>query len=236
MGIIIGIPSSINDEKISSLLATYVCAIESAGALPIMLPYINNKALIGSFTELCDGFFFTGGQDISPALYGEPTKSTCDEISPYRDELELEAFTQIYKTKKPILAICRGAQLINAALGGTLYQDIPTETDATFSHRQNEGKFEISHDIVVEKNSPLFSLVKSERIRGNSFHHQAVKRLGNELSVMARSDDGIIEGFYHTSHPYLRAYQWHPERLIEKDDNSKLIFTDFATACVKGKL
>ena len=231
MRIIIGIPSSIDSEQTSSLLPSYARAIEATGALPLLLPYVKSKELIGHFVSLCDGFLFTGGQDISPAIYGEETKETCGEISSFRDELELELFSQVYKTKKPILAICRGMQLINAALGGSLYQDIPTETNATIAHKQNEGKFEFSHDIVIEKSSPLFSLIKNERMKGNSFHHQAVKTLGEGLAVMAKADDKIIEGYYHTSHPYLRAYQWHPERIFNKDEDNKLIFTDFLSAC-----
>jgi putative glutamine amidotransferase len=231
---IIGIPASINELKDSSMLSTYAHAIESSGALPLLLPYVQKRDLIERFSSLCDGFFFTGGVDIEPARYGEEKKDTCEQTSPYRDELEFSLFDAVFATGKPILAICRGAQLINAALGGTLYQDLPTETDTTVAHRQTEEKFEFSHDIVIEKNSPLFSLFGKEIIRGNSFHHQAIKTLAEGLALTARAEDGIIEGFYHTSHPYLRAYQWHPERLFEKDSDAKLVFTDFINAC-KGK-
>ena len=231
MSIIIGIPCSVDDERNSSLISTYALAIESVGALPLLLPYIKDKALISDFAGLCDGFFFTGGADIEPSRYGEEKSELCDKTNVYRDELEFSVFDSVFATGKPILAICRGAQLINIALGGTLYQDVPSQTNATLSHRQNEGRFEFSHDISVKKDTPLFSLVKKEQIRGNSFHHQAVKRLGDGLLAMAYSTDGIIEGFYHTSHPYLRAYQWHPERLFDKDSDNKLIFSNFIAAC-----
>ena len=233
MSVIIGIPSVVDGEKNSSMLSTYAYAIEKAGGLPILLPYVADKELISRFSGLCDGFFFMGGADIEPSVYGEEKRETCDKTEPFHDELELALFDAALGTGKPILGICRGAQLINAALGGTLYQDIPTETDATLNHRQTEDKFEFSHDIVIKKNSPLYTLVKKDRVRGNSFHHQAIKKLADSLSVMAVADDGIIEGFYHRTHPYLRAYQWHPERLFDKDEASRLIFVDFINACNK---
>ena len=234
MSVIIGIPCAIDENKNASLIFTYSKAIEAAGALPLLIPYLENKNLLSDYISLCDGFLFSGGADVDPAIYGEEKKPTCDEIAHFRDELETQFFEAVFASKKPILAICRGAQLINALLGGTLYQDIPTETDAVLCHRQTEPKFEFSHDVTVKKDSPLFKLTGKERIRANSFHHQAIKALGEGLSVMSYADDGIIEGVYHTSHPYLRAYQWHPERIFEKCADNKLIFTDFINAC-KGR-
>ena len=233
MSIIIGIPAAVDDEATSSILGTYVPPIERLGGLPLILPYVKDKKTIEQFVAVCDGVFFTGGLDIEPSRYGETKKETCDMTAPLRDELEFAVFEAAFAAKKPMLCICRGLQLINAALGGKLYQDLPTETRVTLSHRQTEEKFEFSHDIVIKKDTPLFSLLNAERIRGNSFHHQAIKELGEGLSVMALSDDGIIEGIYHTSYPYLRAYQWHPERLFEKDESSRLIFADFINACNK---
>jgi putative glutamine amidotransferase len=231
MSIVIGITPAVSDVGDSSLISTYSYAIEHSGATPIVLPYVTSKESIMHFADMCDGFFFTGGMDIEPAVYGQEKKETCDQTQPKRDELELALFEAAFATGKPILGICRGMQLINAILGGTLYQDIPTETNATISHRQTEARFEFSHDIRVIKDSPLYSLLGKERIRGNSFHHQALDRLGDELKVLAESDDGIIEGFYHAVHPYLRAYQWHPERLFDKDCDARLIFSDFISAC-----
>lgn len=129
------------------------------------------------------------------------------------------------------MAICRGAQLVNVALGGTLYQDIPTEIISNIPHRQTEPKDSHSHEICVFENTPLRNLVMSERIKVNSFHHQALKLLGNGLSVMATADDGVIEAVYSTEHPYLLAYQWHPERLFDADNLNRVLFTDFIDAC-----
>ena len=228
---IIGILGIVDDEIITKLQNTYTRAIEGSGGMPILLPYVEKDESIDEFVNLCDGFLFTGGVDVDPKYYGENKKSTCGDIQPYRDELEIKSFEKIYKTKKPIMAICRGAQLVNVALGGTLYQDIPTEIESYVLHKQCEPKDSPSHDVNVIENTPLFELARSERVKANSFHHQAIKALGNGLCVMATADDGIIEAVYSELYPYLRAYQWHPERLFDFDSLNHAVFEDFIRAC-----
>ena len=228
---IIGILAEVDAERAARVQNTYVKVIEDMGGLPILLPYVEKEESFGCFAALCDGFFFSGGADLHPSRYGEEIKPMCAEIQEHRDEIEFRAFEKIIGTKKPILAICRGAQLINAALGGTLYQDIPSEISTPILHRQAEEKFEFSHGVNISKNTPLYELLEAEKIRANSFHHQAIKALGEGLRVMATADDGIIEAVYSTDYPYLRAYQWHPERLYEKDGHNRKIFEDFIAAC-----
>ena len=133
---------------------------------------------------------------------------------------------------KPLLGICRGAQLINVALGGSLYQDIPSEYKTEIAHRQGEEKMEYSHSVTVLENTPLAALVGEGELPANSFHHQAAKRLGNGLLPMAYAADGIVEAMYFPAHTYLRAYQWHPERLCERDEKNKALFSEFITACI----
>lgn len=135
------------------------------------------------------------------------------------------------KTSKPILAICRGAQLVNVALGGTLYQDIPSEVPTKILHKQSEPDFSPSHDVKIMNNTPLYEMMRTEQIKGNSFHHQAIKALGKGLEIMAIAEDGIIEGVYSSGKQYVRAYQWHPERLFDTDAQSRMIFEDFIHAC-----
>ena len=232
---IIGLFAAIDNEATTSVFHPYVNAIEKAGGIPLLLPYTQSADVIRRFASLCDGFFFTGGVDIVPARYGEQTSEHCDETQPLRDALEFAVWENVFPTGKPILGVCRGAQLINVALGGTLYQDLPCDRPSDIAHRQVEDKFEFSHDLTVLGDTPLHELVSATRIRGNSFHHQAVKALGNGLAVMAEADDGVIEAFYAPDHPYLHAYQWHPERLYDKDENSRLLFYDFICACKKQK-
>ena len=228
---IIGILGEVDGNLVTAVRRNYISAIERAGGAPMLFPYVENNGILDEMIDLCDGIFFTGGKDIDPARYNEIKKETCDEIQQNRDDLEFRAFTKAFEAKKPIFAICRGAQLVNVALGGTLYQDIPSEINTELIHRQTVGEFEYSHDVNIVKDTPLYDLIGSERIKANSFHHQAIKTLGKNLAVMALADDGIIEAIYSTDSRYIRAYQWHPERLIETETTNMELFRDFVNAC-----
>ena len=228
---IIGLTADVDAERTSSILYPYVRAIERSGALPILLPYVEGEATVAELAALCDGFLFTGGVDVAPHYYGEETKSTCGEIHPQRDELEMKMLDAAMKTGKPILAICRGAQLVNIYLGGTLHQDIPSEIPSEIFHKQKEPKFSPSHEVKILEGTPLARLVGRGRMQANSFHHQAIKALGAGLAVMARADDGVVEAVTLVGERYLRAYQWHPERLFDSDEDNRRIFFDFLAAC-----
>ena len=235
MNPIIGILAEVDDERLTCVLPTYIHAIEAAGGLPLLLPYVENIETVADFTRRCDGFCFTGGMDVDPARYGEAIKPACGTIQRYRDDLEFRVLGEVLKADKPILAICRGAQLINVAFGGTLYQDLPSEYDTPIPHRQSEGKFEPSHPILVEQGTPLFALVGKTSMTGNSFHHQAIKDLGDGLEIMARAEDGIVEAVWSPKMRYLRAYQWHPERLYDLDADNRSIFENFVLETRNGK-
>ena len=228
---IIGLLAEIDENKKSAIENSYVNAIERSGGLPLLLPYVKDGATFERFAQVCDGFVFTGGADVDPARYGANIHPRCESINALRDETEFSAFKTIFKTGKPILAICRGAQLVNAALGGTLTQDIPSELGIELTHRNKEIGFACTHGINITESSPLHLLAGSLRAQINSYHHQAIKTLGDGLSVMARADDGIIEAMYLEGDHYLRAYQWHPERMFEEDGLSRRIFSDFVNAC-----
>ncbi|MBQ8431363.1 MAG: gamma-glutamyl-gamma-aminobutyrate hydrolase family protein [Clostridia bacterium] len=228
---IIGILGEIDSEKSTRILISYVNAIECSGGFPLLLPYVTEASTRDRFVELCDGFLFTGGEDIDPKYYGETPKATCGAIQPLRDELEFGVLERVLPTGKPIMAICRGAQLVNVALGGTLYQDLPSERPGPISHKQTEPRFAPSHEVQILENTPLYALISSKRMTANSFHHQAVKALGADLEPMALADDGVVEAFCLRGARYLRAYQWHPERLFEIDACNRSLFGDFIIAC-----
>ncbi len=230
----IGILSDISDDRNVLTFATYIKALECVDALPIILPYTSKDETLEQLIQLCDGFLFTGGVDVDPKHYGAEKKETCGSIQPYRDELELKVFGMVRNTTKPILAICRGIQLVNVAMGGTLVQDIPSEIPGHICHDQDEPKFATSHSVRVLAGTPLDDLVGAERIAVNSFHHQAIERPADGLAVMALADDGIIEAVYGTDSCYLRAYQWHPERLVETHAHHRAIFEDFIRACQRN--
>ena len=201
-----------------------------SGARAVIVPYASECETARIIRE-CDGFLFTGGADVDPSRYGCEKLPECGTLEPRRDELEFFAIKEIIKTGKPILGICRGMQLINAALGGTLCQDIPSSIITSVPHRQTEEAFSPSHSACVVPDTPLFALIEKENITANSFHHQCVSTLAPTLAPMAYATDGIIEAVYSPSARYIRAYQWHPERLFATDADNRAIFSDFVAAC-----
>ena len=226
---LIGILPNVTDEGLSSVGLPYVRALEAAGGMPVMLPYTSDARILARFASLCDGFLFTGGCDVHPARFGEPISPLCGLISPPRDDVELSAFRHIYQTGKPILGICRGAQVINVALGGSLFQDIPSEIGGTVLHSRIQPSDDVPmHRIAISEDTPLCAIFGTSAVV-NSYHHQAVKALGAGLCVMARAEDGVIEAAYAPAHPFLWAIQWHPER----DPLSAPIFFAFLRAAHK---
>lgn len=230
---LIALLAEVDDDKKSAVKSSYVEAIVAAGGAPVLIPYTERSETLDALCNACDGFFFTGGADIAPEIYGEVRSVFCGTIHPLRDELELGVFRRAFALGKPILAVCRGAQLVNVALGGTLYQDIPSEIPSGILHRQTEAVTEPSHSVNILKDCGVTLFGDAVRVCANSFHHQAVKRLGEGLRVFATADDGVIEGFYMPGEQYLYAYQWHPERLLGADEFNRRIFESFIAACKK---
>ena len=231
---IIGVTAAIDEKKSPSSFFAYSRAIEKAGGLPLLLPYIEDAEALDDFIATCDGIFLTGGMDIEPSRYGEEKHPKCGECQPNRDRLEYEVLSRAVAADKPILAICRGHQLVNVYFGGTLYQHLPEQKPSDIPHVQSGDPFIPSHPILIEDGTPLAELIGKRQMTGNSFHHQAVKTVGEGLSVMAYSPDGLIEGLWRPSATYLRTYQWHPERLVDIDGDSLTLFLDFIAAA-KGE-
>lgn len=232
---IIGVFTPIDDDGMQMIFREYTEALEGAGAIPILVANTDSPADIEQLAEMCDGFCFTGGVDVDPMHYGEDKLPECGEIQKKRDALELLAIPILLRSGKPMLGICRGAQVINIALGGSLYQDIPSQICTDITHSQTCGRYEHSHFVSVLADTPLAELIGEGSIRINSFHHQSVKTLGKGLKVMAKSEDGVVEAMYLDGDSYMRLYQWHPERLISNDANARAIFNDFIKAVTDKK-
>lgn len=230
---IIGLLGEVDGDYAARIRHAYVKNIEKSGGVPVVIPYSGSEEALRAAISLCDGVLFSGGVDIDPARYGEVKTEACGEVQPLRDELELTAFRLIKEAKKPALAICRGMQLVNVALGGTLYQDLPTQKPSGILHNQAEPNDAPSHSVRVYKDTPLYELTRKTEMRANSFHHQAVKALAPSLTVMAEAEDGVVEAAYYEGDWWLRAYQWHPERLSDIDQSNAAIFTEFINACKK---
>lgn len=228
---VIGILPLYDKEKESYwMLPGYMKGIEEAGGIGVMLPLITDKDAILTLIEKFDGFLLTGGQDISPELYHEENFQKCEELCKDRDQMETILLNELIKLDKPVLGICRGIQIINATLGGTLYQDLPTEYPSHTTHRMKAPYDRSAHQVTLEKNSLLYDILSIEHMGVNSCHHQAIKKLAPSLNVAATSEDGLIEAVYLPNKKFFLAVQWHPEFSYLKDINSKKILKAFINA------
>ena len=228
---IIGVLPLFDKEKDSYwMLPAYFQGLEHAGALPVMLPLDGAKDC-DRLLELCDGVLFTGGQDVDPALYGEPVLECCKELCPARDRLETAMLQAAMEKKLPILGICRGLQFINAALGGSLWQDLAAQRPGSRNHRMERPYDRTEHDVTLS--GPLKTLYGTNTLGVNSCHHQGVKTLAPGLEPMAVAEDGLIEAVYHPGQPFLWAVQWHPEFFDVKTGPGVPIFRAFAEAAEK---
>ena len=202
----------------------YMESVLRAGGIGVMLPVTDQDGELEAIAQQFDGFVFTGGPDVEPALYGQKKEDYCGEIAPERDAMEMKLFRLAFDLDKPILGICRGIQLMNVALGGTLYQDIPTQAPSDVTHRVLERPLAREvHEILVEPDCPFGDLPLTLAV--NSRHHQAIDQLAPGLKVRARAADGIIEAVVMPEKPQVRAVQWHPENF--RNDLSRTIFEEF---------
>lgn len=224
---LIGIVPLIDTEKNSYwMLPGYMDAVKRAGGIGIMLPPTQLYEDLHQLAQSCDGLLFTGGHDISPTLYGVQSTELCGEILPDRDAMEAGLLKEALALDKPILGICRGMQLINAVLGGTLIQDIPKQFPSEISHRQPAPYNAPSHSVSVT--GALAACLETDTIMVNSCHHQGIEKLSPALESMAAAPDGLIEAVCMPGKRFLWAFQWHPEML--QDENSNKIFQSFLDA------
>ena len=206
----------------------YIDAVCAFGGAPILL-YPTDPSALDGILPLLDGLLFTGGADVAPSSYGAERSPLCGTTVLRRDAFEKELFSRFYPTKKPILGICRGMQMLNVCLGGTLYQDIPTECRLSCSHL-SQTDAPAFHGITAVSDSPLAALLHEGNAEVNSFHHQAVRTLAPDLSPMAYSTDGILEAVHAPHRPFLWGVQWHPERIFRENALSHRILSAFLAA------
>jgi len=224
------------DEEKGSIwmVPEYMQGIEEAGAVPVILPLTSTEAVLKQAASVFDGFLFTGGPDMHPKFYGQEVAEHCGEICDKRDQMEACIFREaVINLKKPALGICRGIQVINIMLGGTLYQDVPTELPSKISHRQGPPYDVPAHNVRLIPDSPLYKLAGKECLEVNSSHHQGINKVAKGLEVMALSDEGLVEAVYMPDHPFLWGVQWHPECSL-KYEISRKIFSSFLRAVEKS--
>lgn len=213
----------------------YIKAVELAGGSPVILPVVDELDSIWDFVKNLDGIVFTGGSDIDPYYYGEKPDNKLGTINPFRNQHEVELCKRVIKdTEIPILGICRGLQLINITCGGSLYQDLESQRDGGHNHRLSIfPKIYSSHQVTIEAESKLGKIFGKEKIGVNSFHHQAIKDLGKDLVITMKAEDGLIEAIEMKGSRFVVAVQWHPEAMIEKDQEYLKLFLGFMDQCKK---
>ena len=218
-------------RSINRLNTTYINAVLKAGGTPIILPILKNPEDIKNYVDIVDGIIFTGGEDLSPLYFGEEPIREVDEICYDRDTFEMELFKQAYEKAIPIFGICRGTQLINIALGGTIYQDIYKQIPNIGGHTCPNNLQEGHHNIIIENDTIMFDIFKKERLVVNSLHHQAVKDLGANLKTSSSSIDGIIESIESTDDRFILGVQFHPEAMAMKYEEYLKPFKYFVDRC-----
>jgi putative glutamine amidotransferase len=229
-----------------SLSTCYDKAVEVAGGLPLTMPSTSDREIVSECVSRCDGVLMTGGDDVEPKLYtnslpnGVRGKVGVTPDGGVRDFRELLLIDEIFRQRKPLLAICRGHQILNVALGGTLVADIPTQIPQALNHRRQRQRDSIAHDVRLTPGSLLAKITGKQTLGVNSTHHQAVGRVAPPLRVAARSSDGVIEGLdlkpgaVHWL-PFLLSVQFHPERLADRWEEHQAIFRAFTRACVLNR-
>lgn len=212
---------------------TYLRAIEAAGGIPMVIPPLPEEA-IGPLLDRLDGICLSGGPDIDPIAYGAEPHPHLGPTEPDLDRFELSAARGADARELPVLAICRGTQALNVARGGSLHQHLPDVTQEV-AHRQRRPGTETSHPIEIEPGSRLAAALGGDEVEVadkldvNSFHHQAIDRLGEGLKVVARAPDGTIEAVEDPEHPFTIGVQWHAETLVHRPFEAAL-FRHFVEA------
>lgn len=231
---LIAVTPLVNEKrKLQLMQPGYLKGIELAGGAPVVLPVTQDKQVLEAILSRCAGVLLTGGHDVDPALYGQETLPECGEFSPARDALENWLIGWVLERDMPVLAICRGVQMLNVHLGGTLYQDLPTQHPGGVEHSQQPPYEETVHTVEVEAGSFLAGLIGSGTLPVNSLHHQAVDTVAPGLVVDALSEDGIVEAVHLPGKKFVLGVQWHPEYCCTTQNRAAEIFQGFVRACAE---
>ena len=226
---VIGVtPSFDSEHKRYQLNEDYMQAVLRAGALPLILPLTDDQETLDEACSRLDGLLLTGGADISPSLYGEEPLPVCGQTDPRRDRAEMYLVKKCVRENIPFLAVCRGYEIMIAAAGGKLYQDIGSQRPDSILHPRYEAPAEKVHGVVIEEGTRLYELCGSKEIRVNSRHHQGAKEIPPVLTVSAHAEDGLPEGVELAGHPFAIGVQWHPETLSADSPEAQALFDALA--------
>lgn len=212
------------------LNSAYVSALEAAGLIPLVVPPLASESAARDILSRVDGLVLTGGEDVEPALYEQERSPKCGTSNTARDRTEIALIKAAAEMKVPVLAICRGPQVLNVALGGSLIQDIPDEVPSALEHNAKHERAGRVHEVNIEPDSLTARAIGETTIRVNSLHHQSASRIAPSLRVTARAPDGIVEALESASNDWwVIAVQWHPEEMNESEEEwDRGIFQAFA--------
>jgi len=236
---IIGIPTQTLEEIPDQLprcwvmSQQYVRVLVAAGAVPWIIPLLEgDPASLRAIYDRVDGIFLPGGVDLDPSAYCEGPSSLVGRTDPARDEIELTLTRWALEDHKPLLAVCRGIQVLNVAAGGTVHQDLATQLPGAIKHdyfptRNQYTRDLLVHDVEVAEGSKLRALLDAPVVRVNSMHHQGIKTLAAGLRPTAVAPDGLIEGLESPNGHFVLGVQWHPEALVERDPRMLRLFASF---------
>ena len=234
---LVGIPgrrdqSSRSGSPVLAQNRTYVEAVATAGGAPVLIPLNLDEGALRAIYERLDGLLLTGGVDVHPRHYGEALHEKCGEIDEARDAVELTLTRWALAEGLPVLAICRGVQVLNVAAGGTLYQDIASQVPGSLKHNcwPDHPRNYLAHQVTVNGGSLMTAILGQSQLAVNSMHHQAVKDLAPSFSVVAQAPDGLIEAIESNDHPFALGVQWHPEELVEDAPPMRRLFEEFVSA------
>lgn len=213
-----------------TLSARYVDAIAAAGGVPVLLPAMTIDD-VQVFAAGLDGLLVPGGGDIDPIYWGEEPRVENGWIDPVADAFEIAIIQHFLAHGRPILGICRGMQALNVAAGGDIHQDLYQATGTSLQHQQKAPAWHGTHEVHIETQSLLHQTVGLVRLRVNSFHHQAVRRVAPGFVACAQAEDGVIEAIERAGSGFVVGVQWHPERMLPACHASQRLFAAFVAAC-----
>lgn len=219
------------DRDIAAVQHTYIRAVAQGGGIPVLVPAILDEGDRNELYSLLQGILFSGGGDIAIRYFNGVDHSKISDVDDDRDVTELSLLRQSVEDGKPFLAICRGIQVMNVALGGTLYTHIPDQFNTTLRHDQDEFTI-IAHPVNIDEKSRMAEIFGETLLQVNSLHHQGLRDVAASLRVVGHAPDGMIEAVEVPGHPYAVGVQWHPEWLTDQSVMRKL-FKSFVDAAKK---
>lgn len=212
------------------MIPGYMDMLVACGALPIILPFSSEPREVARDFELVDGVLVTGGQDVSPYLYGERSIPECGRPYAKRDLLDQELIRYCRTSRTPLLGICRGIQILNVTYGGTLWQDLPTQAPSNIDHHMSPPYDTVAHEVTLKPGSRLADILGCTSLGVNSYHHQAVREVAPGLEAEAWAPDGLVEALRDPTQEFMLGVQWHPELSWRVDPRQKHLVSAFVAA------